>query len=177
MIYLSTEQKVFIGIGVATVVIIIGGILLASNQNARLSKPLMGQEIQVSEGHVPDGTKLTLSSNPPAGGEHYGDNTAHAGLYDMSHIPADGYLVHSLEHGAVILWYNPKELADNQISKLKDVFSSIGGKSIMVPRTDLPVPLALSSWGRILKLQTVDSQEIKSFFATNMYRGPEQGPI
>ena len=177
MLHISTEHKVFIGVGVATVVIIISGIFLASNQDERLNKPLLGNEVQVSENHMPAGTKIAYNSNPPAGGDHYGSDTTHAGMYDTSHIPADGYLVHSLEHGAVILWYNPKNLSNDQIGKLKGLFSAVGGKSIMTPRVSLPVPVALSSWGRILKLEDVDEKQIKSFFATNMYRGPEQAPI
>ena len=64
---MTTEQKILIGGGLVTVLIIAGGILLTSKQDERLSKPLKGQEVKVTGGHVPDGTKVDYNSNPPAG--------------------------------------------------------------------------------------------------------------
>lgn len=174
---MTTEHKVFIGIGLVTVLIVVGGIFLLTKQNERLNKPLLGQEIQVSAGHVPAGTQLTFNSNPPAGGQHYGDGTAHVGLYDTKNVPADGYLVHSLEHGAVILWYNPKMLSQGEVEQLKNIFNQTSGKTIMAPRDSVDVPVALSSWGRVLKLKSIDEKQIKAFFDTNINRGPEQAPI
>lgn len=171
---MSTEKKVFIGIGLATVLIMAGGIFLVSKQDERLSKPLIGQEIQTSAGHVPEGTSIQYNSNPPAGGQHY-PVTAHAGFYDKA--PAAGFLVHSLEHGAVILWYNPKQLSKYQIEQLKNIFNQTSGKGIMAPRESIDIPVAVSSWGRVLKLKTIDEKQIKAFFETNNNRGPEKAPI
>lgn len=171
---MTTEHKVFIGIGLVTILILAGGIFLVSKQDERLSKPLVGQEIKIEgKSHLSDGTQIRYNSNPPAGGNHYA-TTAHAGIYDTP--PADGYLVHSLEHGAVILWYQPN-LPKEDIEKLKKIFSQTPGKSIMTARKDLDVPVAVSSWGRVLKLQNIDSKQIKNFFEVNSDRGPEQAPI
>lgn len=171
---MTTEHKVFIGIGLATVLIMAGGIFLFTKQDERLSKPLLGQEIKVeSRNHLPDGTQITYNSNPPAGGDHYAI-PQHAGIYDKP--PADGNLVHSLEHGAVILWYKA-DLSKSDVEKLKNIFNQISGKGIMVPRKNLDVPVAVTSWGRLLKLQTIDEKQIKAFFETNMNRGLEQAPI
>ncbi len=171
---MTTEHKVFIGIGIATVLIMAGGIFLITKQNERLNVPLMGQEVKVeSRDHVPEGTEITYNSNPPAAGSHYA-KTAHAGIYDKA--PADGNLVHSLEHGAVILWYKP-DLPKEDVEKLKEIFNQAPGKSIMTPRNDLDVPVAVSTWGRVLKLQTIDEGQIKAFFDTNYNRAPENAPI
>ena len=175
MVPLSKDHKVFIGIGLATVLIIAGGIFLVSNQDERLNKPLLGQEVAISgRNHLPQGTQITYNSNPPTGGPHYSD-PAHAGIYEAA--PLDGNLVHSLEHGAVILWYNPKLLSKDQIEQVKQVFNQLGGKSIMVPRESMDSPIALTSWGRILKINTIDTKQINAFFDTNNNRGPEQAPI
>lgn len=171
---MTTEHKVIIGGGLATILIIAGGVLLTSKQGERLSKPLLGQEIKVSGGHVPDGTEVPYGTNPPTGGEHY-NKTAHAGIFDKA--PADGNLVHSLEHGAVILWYNPKQLSKDQLTQLKNTYNKVSGISIMTPRDNMDTPVALSSWGRLLKLKTIDEKQIKAFFELNMDRGPEQAPI
>ncbi len=171
---MTTEHKVFIGIGVATVLIMGGGIFFLSKQDERLNKPLLGQEVKVeSRSHVPDETQIVYSSNPPATGEHYA-TTAHGGVYDVA--PPDGNLVHSLEHGAVILWYKP-DIPKDDIEKLKKIFNEALGKSIMVPRKNLDVPVAVSSWGKVLRLQTIDEKQIKEFFETNHDRAPEQAPI
>jgi hypothetical protein len=139
-------------------------------------KPLMGQIVPVlSREHVSDGTKIQYNSNPPAAGAHY-VQPQDAGIY--SKPPADGHLVHSLEHGAIILWYNPNKLPKDQVAKLIAIFRAFPQqKKIMTPRTSLDVPVALSSWGRILKLQTIDTKQIKAFFETNYDRGPEQADI
>lgn len=175
-IHISTGQKVFVGIGLATLLIMAGGILLLSSEDKRLNRSLVGQEVKIeNRNHVPDGTEIQYNSNPPAGGPHYG-TTAHAGIYDKDKALADGYLVHSLEHGAVILWYR-ENLPKEDIEKLKKIFNETPGKSIMTPRKDLDVPVAVSSWGRVLKLQTIDEKQIKFFFETNYNRGPENAPI
>ncbi len=168
------EKKFFIGIGITSVIILIGGYLLVSKQDTRLDKPLMGQEISVhGRNHVSVGTKIDYNSNPPAAGPHYAD-TAHAGIYDKA--PEDGYLVHSLEHGAIILWYK-SDLSTADIEKLKKIFDQMPGKTIMTPRKNLDVPVAVTSWGRILKLKTIDEKQIKTFYEVNINRAPEQAPI
>ena len=173
---MTTEHKVFIGIGLATIILIGGGVFWASNQTGPSTNPLLGQNVPISgRQHLPDGTKITYDTNPPAEGNHYA-KPQDAGAYISP--PADGNLVHSLEHGAVILWYNPKLLSNDQIKQLTDIFNSISlSKVIMTPRDSMDVPVAVTSWGRILKLQKIDNKQIKAFFETNYDRGPEQAPI
>ncbi len=173
---MTTEHKVFIGIGIATLVIIGGAIFFTSSQTGSSAKPLLGQNVPISgRQHFPDGTKITYDTNPPAEGNHYPE-PQDAGIYPTP--PADGHLVHSLEHGAVILWYNPKMLSKDQIKQLTDIFNSISlSKTIMTSRESMDVPVAVTSWGRLLKLKTIDEKQIKAFFETNYDRGPEQAPI
>ena len=177
---MTTERKVFLFGGLATVVIIAGGIFFFSSQQktetVKISKPFLGQEVKVlSSKHIPDGTKVQYNSNPPTSGAHYAQ-PQDAGIYDKA--PDDGHLVHSLEHGAIILWYNPQSLSQKQITQLKTVFKSIGlQKMIMTPRTSMDNPIALTSWGRILQLKTIDEKKMKAFFDTNYDRAPEQAPI
>ena len=180
---MTTEHKVFIGIGLATLVIIVGGVFLISgqsnnqNQNSpstqTSTKPLMGQAIPIQgQTHIQRGEKHpAYNSNPPTSGWHYGDGVGGSGIHD-SEVP-DELLVHSLEHGAVILSYNAS-LPASDVEKLKQIFRQTTGKGVMVPRSNLDVPIALTSWGRLLKLQTIDEKKIKAFFTTNSDRGPEK---
>lgn len=172
---MSTDKKVIISTILATILILIGGVYWGTKQNERLSRPLVGQEVAIeSRNHVPDGTKIDYNSNPPAGGDHYA-RPQNAGVYDKA--PADGNLVHSLEHGAVIVWYKP-DVPKLDIEKLQKLYyDASGSKKIMTPRENLDVPVALASWGRVLKLQTIDEKQIIDFFETNLGRGPENAPI
>lgn len=54
--------------------------------------------------HVPEGTVVDYNSNPPSSGPHY-PIWANFGEYPAP-VQA-GYLVHDLEHGAVLLLYKP----------------------------------------------------------------------
>ncbi len=177
---MRTETKVIGGIALATIVILVGSIWLltaqSSKEQTKLTKPLLGDEIpDQGRGHVADGTQVQYNSNPPTSGQHY-VKWITRGIYDKPQV--DGNLVHSLEHGAVIVSYK-SDLPKEDVEKVKSVFSSVSvSKKIMVPRDNLDLPVALTSWGRLLKLQTIDATseaKIKEFMETNEDRGPEKG--
>ncbi|TSC89981.1 MAG: hypothetical protein G01um10145_412 [Microgenomates group bacterium Gr01-1014_5] len=68
------------------------------------SKPLTGEVMaDLGREHVPLGTKVNYNSNPPTSGNHYAD-WVKKGVY--SAVKEDGYLIHSLEHGYIIISYN-----------------------------------------------------------------------
>ncbi|MEK7539094.1 MAG: DUF3105 domain-containing protein [Patescibacteria group bacterium] len=176
---MKTEHKVFIGIGLLTLIIIVGGIWLSSNSattnNAKLSKPMMGEKM-ADEGaeHVGrNETHLAYKSNPPTSGPHWG-GVAGSGIKTES-IP-DELVLHSMEHGAAVVWYR-EGIDQSDMDKITEAFNSSSGKKIMLARKDLDVPVALTSWGYLLKLQTVDETKIKEFIETNNDRGPEKAPI
>lgn len=193
---MGKETKIIIG-GVIGTVIILGGSVWflgaqGTKEQVRLEKPLAGEAIP-NEGadHIPENTTAEYKTNPPTSGPHYASTQA-AGIYENA-IP-DGKLIHSMEHGAVILWYksagtNSQEaegtgsarttgLSNQDIEKLKQIFNSVQvNKKIMVPRDSLDTPIALTSWGRLLKLQSIDEAQITNFMETNEDRAPEKEPI
>lgn len=68
------------------------------------NKPQPGQKIDdLGRNHVAVGTRLDYNSNPPTSGSHFAD-WKRADVYSTPQ--EDGYLVHSLEHGYVIVSYN-----------------------------------------------------------------------
>ena len=68
------------------------------------SKPLPGEKIaDLGRGHIPLGEVVDYNSNPPTSGKHYED-WIRAGVYETS--KDDRNLVHSLEHGYIIMSYN-----------------------------------------------------------------------
>lgn len=71
------------------------------------SKPLPGQKLaDLGRGHVPIGTAVEYNSNPPTSGKHYED-WVRAGVYEDP--KDDRNLVHSLEHGYIIMSYKCSE--------------------------------------------------------------------
>lgn len=176
---MTTEQKV-IGAGVLlTLVIIVGGVWLSgkngTNTRERLKKPMLGEKM-ADEGaaHVTRGAShFAYKSNPPTSGPHWA-GVAGPGIKNEP-VP-DELVLHSMEHGAAVLWYQ-EDLPQSDVDKLKSIFQSASGKKIMLPRKDLDVPVALTSWGYLLKLETIDETEIKEFIETNNDRAPEQAPI
>ena len=176
---MKTEHKVFIGIGLLTLVIIVGGTLLSTKEGVKkqekLSKLMMGEKMADLGGeHVSKGASHSAyNSNPPTSGPHW-VGVAGAGIKNEP-VP-DELVLHSMEHGAVVVWYR-EGLDQSEIEKITEAFNSSSGKKIMLARKDLDVPVALTSWGYLLKLETIDEAKIKEFIETNNDRAPESAPI
>lgn len=177
---MSTEKKVYIGLGVVTIAIVVGAAFFMGGQDKKqqekIQKPLMGEKIpDMGQIHVKQGeSHVAYNSNPPTSGPHTDDGVAGAGIHEKQ--VADELLVHSLEHGAVIVSYKA-DLPQNQVEKIKNAFNGASGKKIMVPRKNLDVPVALTSWNYLLKLKTIDERQIQAFIETNNDRAPEKARI
>lgn len=170
---MTGEKKFIIAIIVSSILFLILIINSSNNQNERLSQPLFGtsEEIQ-GQKHVERG-QITETQDPPTSGDHYGDGVAGAGIHDEP--VEDGLTVHSMEHGAVVLHYDPNQLNTTQIEQLKDIFTSkFNGKKIMLPRLNMSAPIVMTSWGQILKLDEIDQEQMVTFMDTNNDRGPEK---
>jgi len=162
------------GIGVA-VIAVLGFIVW---QGVR---PAAGVKIPVMAGstHIAiDSDPGAYNSDPPTSGPHYAEE-ARGGFYDSNNyqFPA-GYLVHNLEHGYVIFWYNCDLLDDSACSELKSqiraVMDEVGGaKVIAYPWTSLDVPLVMTSWGRMEKFESFDADKTKAFYRANLNKAPE----
>lgn len=77
------------------------------------SKPLPGTKVaDLGRGHVSVGEQVDYNSNPPVSGKHYAD-WIRSGVYEGP--KDDRNLVHSLEHGYVIMSYNcDKKVTSNK---------------------------------------------------------------
>lgn len=145
-------------------------------------KPAAGESIPIMAGssqHIDvDSDPGQYNSDPPTSGPHY-PAEAEAGFFDTNiyEFPA-GYLVHNLEHGYVIFWYNCDLLDEAGCTELKSqirtVMEELGGvKLIAYPWPSLDVPLAMTSWGRLQKFETFDAEAAKAFYRSNINRAPE----
>lgn len=113
----------------------------------------------------------SYSVNPPAGGDHLA-SPARAGVYDGTAVPADGLLVHSLEHGYVIVWHQP-DLPDEQKKQLEEFQGRHDEDVIVAERPNLPVPVAATAWEQRLLCQEVEAAPLERFFDEHVGNGPE----
>ena len=176
------SRILIIGTSILALIVVIAIILITANNNPVSAGP-MGDVVPItSRDHVPNTTVPgPYNSNPPAGGPHYDTNFT-AKFYqeaDLATLPKNpqGYLVHSLEHGYVIFWYNC-QAANTDCSALKQTIKQVmdeegGIKLIAFPWADMDVPLAMTSWGRILKFHSPDPSLMKQFVQRNRYQAPE----
>jgi hypothetical protein len=162
--------------GIGAVVFAIIGLVLWQGV-----RPAAGEAIPVMAGttHIAvDSDPGQYNSDPPTSGPHYAEE-ARAGFFDNNNyqFPA-GYLVHNLEHGYVIFWYNCDLLDESGCTKLKQqiktTMDDLGGtKLIAYPWPSLDVPLVMTSWGRLQRFETFDSEQAKAFYRANLNRAPE----
>ncbi|MCL4561689.1 MAG: DUF3105 domain-containing protein [Chloroflexi bacterium] len=178
---LRQSTLLYSGVGLAIIVVIV--VILLSTNKAPKSSGVMGDEVAIpSSAHVPTDTPPgPYNSNPPAGGAHYATDFP-AKFYqesDLATLPKypQGYLVHSLEHGYVIFWYNC-QAPNTDCSTLKQTIQKVmdetgNTKLIAFPWSDMNIPLAMTSWGRILKFSNPDPVIMKQFVERNRYKAPE----
>ncbi|MDP2789141.1 MAG: DUF3105 domain-containing protein [bacterium] len=176
---MKTDHKVIIGVVLLTLAIVVGGAWFSDKKSVKnqekLSKPLMGEKMaDEGAGHVGRNEKHAVyNSNPPTSGPHW---VGVAGPGIKTEFVPDELVLHSMEHGAAVVWYR-EDLEQSEIDKIKQAFNNSSGKKIMLSRKDLDVPVALTSWGYLLKLESVDEEKIKEFIETNNDRAPEKAPI
>ena len=120
-----------------------------------------GSSVHVGPGtDQPDKTTVKYAQVPPSSGEHYVTPEPNArAFYTADDRPAMETLVHNLEHGYTVVWYDPS-LPKAQQDELKSISDrargeeATSGKFIVSAWDDaygkLPEgkPVALSHWGK-----------------------------
>ncbi|MCV0403771.1 MAG: DUF3105 domain-containing protein [Chloroflexi bacterium] len=186
---LAIGGVLLVGVVIIVLVLLLGG---APNPNAGESLPNDGQE------HVPVGTTCRsaaapcgpdpYSTVPAASGPHWDPSgVANWGAYSTPQNETQ--LIHNLEHGGIVIWYDPDALTDAQVEELSSyvegqVASGISGrfKFIVTPwggTEDLGAAVAVTAWRHLLKLDEFDMGAIRSFADANYLRWapePNGGP-
>lgn len=98
---------------------------------------------------------------PPVGGDHNERWQNCQGNVYTEPI-ANEHAVHSLEHGAVWITYNPDLLSDSQINSLADLVEG-NDKMFMSPFPTLDAPISLQAWGYQLKVDSPGDSRITDF--------------
>jgi hypothetical protein len=127
------------------------------------------------EGSTHVTTKVKYKTNPPTSGNH-NPVPAEDGAYEKS--PAVTALVHSLEHGRIIVWYKPN-IAGRRIAQLKGLFDQDPYHLILAPNESMRYEIAASAWGHSAGCRKVSNETfdvVRTFRDRYRDKGPEFVP-
>ncbi|MFJ6654246.1 DUF3105 domain-containing protein [Microbacterium sp. NPDC091313] len=115
---------------------------------------------------------VTYPQTPPAGGPH-NPYWLNCGIYTEPQQNENA--VHSMEHGAVWVTYDPERISGADLDTLKGWLPS--SYTILSPYPGLDTPIAVSAWNAQLKVDDASDARIGEFF-TEYWRSqnaPEPG--
>jgi len=139
---------------------------------AQAKEPISGVKTfpDLTQDHVT--TEVDYGQNPPTGGAHSAVGQI-CGFYSEPIV--DENAVHSLEHGAVWITYDPS-LAPGQVDTLRN-FAAQDNYVLVSPREGLPAPVVASAWGVQLQLDSTADDRLPVFLASyvNGPQTPEPG--
>jgi hypothetical protein len=120
-----------------------------TSADARCSA-LVEEHVAAPGAHTDNCAPVSYSTNPPCSGTHYGTWPAFK-VYDAP-VPW-GYLVHGLEHGAVVISYNCPDGCPEDLAAAKAFVASLPNKAgctspsvILSPEPSLDVRFGASAW-------------------------------
>ena len=126
--------------------------------------------------HVDSTQRVAYDQTPPFGGPHDASWANCMGtVYDKALRNENA--VHSLEHGAVWITYNPDKVDQSGIDTLK---KKVEGEQYMLmsPHPDQEAPVSLQSWGHQLTVNSADDERVGQFITAlrlNNFAYPEVG--
>ncbi|HYI65960.1 MAG TPA: DUF3105 domain-containing protein [Candidatus Limnocylindrales bacterium] len=185
---LAIGGVLLVGVAIIALVIVLGG----------PEDPSQAMLPNDGSAHVAPGTTCR-SAEAPCGADPYSTLPAASGPHwDPSGIASWGVystpqnesqVIHNLEHGGIVIWYDPDILTDAQVAELTSyvegqVSSGISGryKFILTPwggTEDLGAAVAVTAWRHLLKLDAFDMDAVRSFADDNYLRfapEPNGGP-
>lgn len=119
-------------------------------------------------------TAVDYEMTPPVGGPH-NPTWLNCGVYEQE-VPAE-YAVHSLEHGAVWVTYNPDDVSGADLDALRSQMPRT--YMILSPFPGLEAPVVASAWGVQVALDGIDDPRLNDFIVK--YRqspdAPEPGAL
>ncbi len=166
----ARRRRIVIGssiLGVIAVVIAFVALQSPPEELAEVETFAVQGRDHLTEGETPP----AYNSNPPTSGDH-APSAAQCGIYTEP-IP-DVLQVHNLEHGAVVIQYQP-DLAADQVAQLEDYASTKDSHIVVAPRPNLGDPVVITSWARMLRLDGAEISTIDIYYDEFAFSGPEVG--
>jgi hypothetical protein len=110
---------------------------------------------------------IDYPQDPPVGGPH-AEEWQSCGFYDEP--VGNENAVHSLEHGAIWITYQP-DLPADQVDILRDLAEQ-SDYILVSPYPDLPAPVVATAWGKQLRLDSADDPRLQQFIQAYIEQGP-----
>jgi len=129
--------------------------------------------------HVPEGTDPgPYNTNPPSSGIHYAEHFTSEFFDENTYDYPEGYLVHNLEHGYAIFWYNCDLLSTEACALLKTEIKGVMEKAnmykvIAYPWSKIDVPVVITSWGRMLSMEKFNPELALTYVKKYREKSPE----
>ncbi len=167
-----TRGRILVGL---IVLIFIAGfialVVIDMRQRGGSAPPEGVEEFDVGKAGNHTQATVNYEQNPPVGGEH-NPIWQNQGFYDEP--VRNETAVHTLEHGAVWITYDP-DLPQDQKDALREI---VEGQDCLLasPYPGLPegTPVVASAWGAQLRLESVDDPNLERFIRA--YRKGPQTP-
>ncbi len=161
-----------LGAGIAIVALVVAVVAVAAASSMGNGLP-QGTMVFPENDHTHVSGLVTYDRTPPAGGPH-NPVQLNCGVY-TSAVPNEN-AVHSLEHGAVWITYQPS-LDQTQVSQLDQiaVANYVGPEKYVIvsPYDGIPAPVVASAWGAQLYLNSGSDPRLVQFI--QHYAGGGQG--
>ena len=163
-----------LGAVVLVVVLVFGGGTPPNGSGIGTLQPDAGGQ------HIADGTQGSgYTSVPATSGQHWNTATSPGpwGVYPTAQ--AQERMVHNLEHGGVVIWYQPGKLDADGLTALTDFVNqqvtTERFKVILTPwaGSDFGHPIAVTAWNWLLYLDTADLDKVRTFIDAHYGHAPE----
>lgn len=176
----TSNQRQLQWLLIGAAILFIGVIAIIIYVNIRGAQPVAGETGLNSQGnnHIETGqlSPITYNSTPPTSGPHY-NSIASWGIYEEP-LPYE-LLLHNLEDGGVVIYYQCPEGCPETVEALKEIVTPYRDRDrhlVLLPndptwtdaigRTlhkDMEAKIAVTAWQQILKLEEVDADRIRAF--------------
>lgn len=144
-------------------------------ENKDPSARIPGVDIKTYEGaeHVQAPTRVRYDSTPPKGGPHDQYWAACTGVVYDRPVRSEN-MVHSMEHGAVWVAYDPARVSGPALDTLRSKVQGVQ-YSMLSPFPGLDRPVSMQSWGHQLKVDDAGDQRVDQFL-TAVRQNPNTHP-
>ncbi len=161
----QSRRRIWGWVAAGVIVLLLGGYGVALAVTTQANIPGVQTYSGLSFNHTT--SPVQYAQNPPVGGDH-APVWLNCGIYDQP-VPNEN-AVHSLEHGAVWVTYQPT-LPAADVNTLRQL---VRGQQyvILSPYNNLPAPVVASAWGVQLQLTGANDARL-SRFLKKYVQGPQ----
>ena len=142
--------------------------------------PVVATHAVVASPHVATCSAVTYETDPPTSGPHYPVWAA----FKTYGVPVNpGFLVHALEHGAIVISWRCDNGCESSLNALQAMLEAraadplcdplVKHRIIVVPRPTQDVALAAWGWGASWKADCFDLASLSDFIDAWYAKGPE----